>query len=66
MPPDAHPGSFSLGGSFCATPGDSIHRAAERNCLINSWKALRLWFADTRDALIGLLGLVLAAHETPE
>jgi hypothetical protein len=37
-----------------------------RGCLINSWKAPRLRFGDTRDALIGPLGLVLAAHKTPE
>src|SRR5215207_11324724 len=30
VPPSTHPGSFSLGGSFCATPGDSIHRDAEK------------------------------------
>ena len=53
---------IELGGC----PVASIHRAAERNCLINSWKAPRLWFGDTRDALIGPLDLVLAAHETPE
>src|SRR5215211_9369941 len=38
----------------------------QRNCLINDWKAPRLWFGDTKDALIGLLGLALATHETPE
>jgi hypothetical protein len=46
---------------FTVTP---YSRAAERNCLKNSRKAPQLWFGDTRDALIGLLDLVLAAHET--
>ena len=44
----------------------AFHRASARGCLINSWKAPRLWFGDTRDALIGPLDLVLVAHKTPE
>jgi hypothetical protein len=55
-----------LAGQGQHTHCRSIYRAAERDCLINSWKAPRLWFGDTRDALIGPLDLVLAAHKTPE
>src|SRR5215212_2788678 len=53
----------------CRIPSRRIlleNRASGRNCLINDWKAPRLWFGDTKDALIGLLGLALATHETPE
>src|SRR5215213_3905587 len=65
---DANISTFGVNGErdlspTCNTGGP---QNSERNCLINDWKAPRLWFGDTKDALIGLLGLALATHETPE
>src|SRR5215216_4211152 len=53
-----------------STIGDILHisplyyfyaRAAERNCLINSWRASRPWVLVVPDGKIGLLGSVLPA-----